>query len=483
MQLLGATLAGRYRLDRLLGDGGMAAVFAGTDLLLNRAIAVKVLHHRLAGDPAFLARFWQEAQAAAAISHPNVVGVYDFGEHHGTSFIVLELVEGEPLNTLLAREGPLPPERAVAIVARMCEALHAAHVRGLVHRDVKPGNVMIGRGDAVKVMDFGLARAAEVACELTDPGTVVGTAYYISPEQATGSAASSSSDLYAVGVCLYELLSGQRPFSGSTPAEIAIQHVSATSRRLDELRPDLPPALVATVNEAMAKRPEDRPRSARALRQRLERAVGAPAVPRLDHRPAVANRPAPRPTPTPAPALDPGPGPAAGLPAVGLPAVGLPAGGLADAWDAPTRGADRLPPSLVAPAGGLAPASQPWPDRARRGRELAVLGRRRLLAAAALALFIIAIGSATMLSLRAEPLAAPPGGRGGSPAQVSERTGPSTSVPGGDRVAAPTPGNGGGGEVRQAAKERQKVDAGPKGKDTGKGNRGQGGGDQGGGGD
>jgi serine/threonine protein kinase len=251
----------------------MAAVFEASDLLLGRRTAVKVLHHRLVGDPAFLARFWQEAQAAAAIARPSVVAVYDFGEHDGTPFIVLEFVDGEPLDMLLAREGRLSPERAVAIAAGVCDALQAAHARGLVHRDVKPANVMVRPDGSVKVMDFGLARAAEAACGLTDPGTVVGTAYYIAPEQAIGGQAGARSDLYALGVCLYEMLGGERPFSGSGPVDIAAKHVSGVPRRLDELRPDLPPALVATVHQALAKRPEDRQPSAMALRECLQQAV------------------------------------------------------------------------------------------------------------------------------------------------------------------------------------------------------------------
>jgi hypothetical protein len=430
MQLLGTTLAGRYRLDRILGEGGMATVFGGTDLLLNRPVAVKLLHRGLAGDPAVLARFWREAQAAAAISHPNVVAAYDFGEHDGTSFIVLELAGGEPLNELVAREGPLPPERAVAIISGVCGALHAAHARGLVHRDIKPGNVMVGPGDAVKVMDFGLAQAAEVACGLTDPGTVVGTAYYLSPEQAMGGEADARSDLYAVGVCLYELLTGERPFSGSTPPDIAIQHVSATPRALDELRPGLPPALVATVEQAMAKRPEARPPSAGALRERLERAVGMlPGVAPVD-----------------------GAADAAGEATARLPAI-------AGASPPVALAADRTAPHAVVPRAAVGRAERLARSRAAERR------LRRWLALLALALFAIAVGSATMLSLRAEPIAGPPGGSGADPrltvTPVTKGGVTPTTRPG-RGVAAPGQGRGG-----RAARPAQRREA--KGKAKGRG--------------
>jgi serine/threonine protein kinase len=355
MHPVGTTLARRYRLDRLIGDGGMAAVFEASDLLLGRRVAVKVLHHRLVGDPAFLARFWQEAQAAAGIAHPSVVAVYDFGEHDGTPFIVLELIHGEPLDMLLAREGRLSPERAVAIAAGVCDALQAAHARGLVHRDVKPANVMVGPDGSVKVMDFGLARAAEAACGLTDPGTVVGTAYYIAPEQAVGGQAGTRSDLYALGVCLYEMLGGERPFSGSGPVDIAVKHVSGVPRRLDELRPDLPPALVAAVHQALAKRPEDRQPSAMALRECLARAVMP--VPSVD-----ATDSSDRDTAT------------APLPFISAPDPGT---GQDHEWGAGGAG-------VRDPAG-----------RGRRARR----GRRRALALTAIIVFALVTGSVSVVSL------------------------------------------------------------------------------------
>jgi len=269
-------LAGRYQLGRLLGAGGMAEVYQGRDLLLARPVALKVLHPQLTRDPEFLARFWHEAQAAASVNHPNVVAVYDFGEHAGRSFLVLEHVPGTSLARVLAEQGPLPPERVARLGVQVSAALQAAHARRVIHRDVKPGNLLLGSDGVVKVTDFGIARAAEDTGDLTDPGMVLGSVRYMAPEQLTGGPVDRRIDLYALGVCLYELLTGHVPFEGNHPVAVAGGHLHATPRPITEQRADVPVALAATIARALAKRPEDRQQSARQLRGELERALAPP---------------------------------------------------------------------------------------------------------------------------------------------------------------------------------------------------------------
>ncbi|HKE98074.1 MAG TPA: protein kinase [Actinomycetes bacterium] len=281
-------LAGRYELGRQLGTGGMAEVFQGRDLLLARPVAVKVLHPRLTDDPAFLARFWREAQAAASVNHPNVVAVYDFDEHAGRSFLVLEYVPGPSLARVL-RGGPLPPERVVALGTQVCAALDAAHRRGVVHRDVKPGNLLLGPDGVLKVTDFGIAHAAGVADDLTDPGAVLGSVRYMAPEQLAGEAADHRADLYALGVCLYELLAGHAPFKGDSQVAVANGHLHDRPRSLTRLRPEVPRGLADAVARALSKRPEERQASARQLGAELQR---APAPPRRGPVSAWRHRPA-----------------------------------------------------------------------------------------------------------------------------------------------------------------------------------------------
>jgi serine/threonine protein kinase len=199
-------LLDRYEVGRLLGAGGMAEVFEGRDRLLARRVAIKVLQAQFVRDPSFLIRFKREAQAAASLSHPNIVGVYDTGSEDGTHFIVMEYVDGRTLKEVIRAEGPLYPERAAEICADVCSALAAAHARGLIHRDIKPGNVMLTPEGKVKVMDFGIARAT-TSETITQTAAVVGTAQYISPEQAQGQTVDYRSDLYSVGCCLYEMRS------------------------------------------------------------------------------------------------------------------------------------------------------------------------------------------------------------------------------------------------------------------------------------
>src|SRR5437867_6067839 len=213
-------LAGRYELDRVLGHGGMAEVYLGTDRVLGRPVAVKILADRFARDGSFVARFRREAQSAAALNHPNVVSVFDTGSDDGTHYIVMEYVKGKTLSQVIREDAPLLPERAVEITQGVAQALAFAHRAGIIHRDVKPGNIMLTPHGDVKVMDFGIARAT-TSESLTQTATVLGTATYFSPEQAQGAAVDARSDIYSLGVVLYEMLTAVPPFSGDSPVTIA----------------------------------------------------------------------------------------------------------------------------------------------------------------------------------------------------------------------------------------------------------------------
>ena len=263
-------LAGRYELGRLLGAGGMAEVYEGQDRLLARQVAVKILLAQYAHDPAFLARFRREAQAAASLSHPNIVGVYDTGSDGDTWFIVMELVAGNTLRDLIQLHGPVHPARAAEICSEVAGALAVAHARGIVHRDVKPANVMLTTEGKVKVMDFGIARATAVP-SITQTAAVIGTAQYIAPEQVQGLEADARSDLYSLGCCLYEMTTGQLPFNGSTPVAIAYKHIQEDPTPPRSLNPGLPASLEQVCLKAMAKRPLERYQSAVEMQRDLER--------------------------------------------------------------------------------------------------------------------------------------------------------------------------------------------------------------------
>ncbi len=263
-------LLDRYEVGRLLGAGGMAEVFEGRDRLLARRVAIKVLQAQFARDPSFLIRFKREAQAAASLSHPNIVGVYDTGTEDGTHFIVMEYVEGRTLKDVIRAEGPLYSERAAEICADVCSALIAAHARGLIHRDIKPGNVMLTPEGKVKVMDFGIARAT-TSETITQTAAVVGTAQYISPEQAQGQTVDYRSDIYSVGCCLYEMLTGTVPFTGATPVAIAYRHVREDPTPPRMLNPDVPAPLEAICLKAMAKLPDNRYQTAAEMHDDLQR--------------------------------------------------------------------------------------------------------------------------------------------------------------------------------------------------------------------
>src|SRR5438552_9057602 len=220
----GTILASRYALDGLLGHGGMADVYHGTDQVLGRQVAVKVLGRQFARDQSFVARFRREAQAAAALNHPNLVSVFDTGSDDGTHYIVMEYVAGATLAKVIRDEGPLPADRAASIALAVARALAFAHRAGLVHRDVKPANIMLSSDGAVKVMDFGIARTTNGE-SLTQTAAVLGTATYFSPEQAQGEAVDARSDIYALGCVLFEMLTGHPPFSGENPVAVAYKHV------------------------------------------------------------------------------------------------------------------------------------------------------------------------------------------------------------------------------------------------------------------
>ncbi|MFF5231249.1 serine/threonine-protein kinase [Dactylosporangium sp. NPDC000521] len=267
----GTTLGGRYRLDERIAGGGMGDVWRGTDEVLGRTVAIKVLLPALLEEAGFAERFRGEARTMATINHPGVVDIYDYGSEGGTAFLIMEYVEGDALSRTLSRVGRLTPARAMALVAQAADALHAAHEKGIVHRDVKPGNLLVRPNGTLVLTDFGIARSAAVA-QLTAAGSVLGTASYISPEQASGAQATPLSDVYALGVVAYQCLSGQRPFEGDNPLQIAMRHVRDMPPPLPA---DIPPPIAQLVERAMAKDPSARWPSAAALAQAARRVSGA----------------------------------------------------------------------------------------------------------------------------------------------------------------------------------------------------------------
>jgi len=277
----GVTLGGRYRLDERIAGGGMGDVWRGTDEVLGRTVAVKILLPALLDEPGFAERFRGEARTMATINHPGVVDVYDYGSDQQLAFLVMEYVEGDALSRTLSRVGRLTPARTMALVAQAADALQAAHANGIVHRDVKPGNLLVRPNGTLVLTDFGIARSALVG-QLTVAGSVLGTASYISPEQASGAVATAASDVYALGVVAYQCLSGHRPFDGATPIEIAMKHVRDTPRPLPS---DIPPPVRAIVDRALAKDPGARWPTAAAMAAVARQA--ASSLTTAVHQPAV----------------------------------------------------------------------------------------------------------------------------------------------------------------------------------------------------
>ena len=262
---------GRYRVTHLIARGGMAQVFRATDLMLNRPVALKVLYPELSIDQNFVERFRREAQAAANLSHPNIVPVFDWGEEDNTYFIVMELVEGTSLAGLLREQRTMSPARAASITAQVAAALAFAHRAGVVHRDVKPGNILITDDNIVKVTDFGIAQAISTEDHLTAAGSVMGTATYFSPEQAEGSLVDGRSDVYSLGVVLFELLAGRPPFVGDSPVAVAGMHVRDSAPSPRQFNPGIPSDLEAVTMMALAKNPGQRYQTAEEMRSDLLR--------------------------------------------------------------------------------------------------------------------------------------------------------------------------------------------------------------------
>ena len=328
-------IGGRYQIKDTLGRGGMATVYRAHDIQLQRDVALKLMRPDLAEDPVFEARFVNEARNAASITHPNVVTVLDFGTDGPGPYIVMELVDGGDLSRVIANDGPLPPPRAAAIAAEVATALQAAHAHGIVHRDVKPGNILLAADGHPRVADFGIARATGEQ-SLTGTGTSLGSVDYFSPEQARGEAATAASDIYALGVVLYEMLTGTRPFAGETAYAVAVARVDAAPPDPRAVRRSIPKALAGVVQRAMATSPTDRYGSAADMGRALEtwlsrrgtKAAGATAA---------------------------GVGAAILAPNAGAAAVG--ADGNADSPTAPTPVPAAAPAAAVAPSAAAAPAA------------------------------------------------------------------------------------------------------------------------------
>src|SRR5213083_841735 len=261
--LIDSVFDGRYRIVRKLGTGGMADVYLAEDQELGRRVAIKILNDRHAADDSFVERFRREAKNAAGLSHPNIVSIYDRGTAEGTYYIAMEYLDGRSLKELIVSRGPAPVKTAVEYTRQILAAIGFAHKHGIVHRDIKPHNVLVGPEGRLKVTDFGIARSG--ASQMTEVGSIIGTAQYLSPEQARGAPVDQTSDLYSAGVVLYEMLTGQVPFTGDTPLEIAMKHLSEIPRPPSELRPEVPHDLDLVVVRALAKDPADRYESAEEM--------------------------------------------------------------------------------------------------------------------------------------------------------------------------------------------------------------------------
>jgi serine/threonine-protein kinase len=322
-EVAGNTLVdGRYRVLRRIGSGGMADVYCAEDTHLGRQVAIKVLHRRFAQDQEFVERFRREAKSAAGLNHPNVVGVFDRGEHEGTYYIAMEFLEGQTLKDIIAAEAPMAQERVIDLGLQILQAAGFAHSHGVIHRDFKPHNVIVDQHGHAKVTDFGIARAG--ASEMTETGSIMGTAQYLSPEQAQGHAVTATSDIYSIGVMLYEMLAGRLPFEGDSAVAVALKHLSEAPAPISQWRPDVHPALEAVVMAALAKDPAQRWQSAEDL------AVGLEAA-----RTQIAA------------------GPNGGQDTAAFAAIPMPVG-------------DETGPTQLAPTPVVAPVAEPQPKRERR---------------------------------------------------------------------------------------------------------------------
>ena len=271
----GLTFGGRYELSSRIAIGGMGEVWEATDLVIGRPVAIKILKDEYLGDPGFLERFRAEARHAALVNHEGIANVYDYGEEDGSAFLVMELVPGEPLSSILERQHTLPPDRVLDIVAQTAMALHAAHAAGLVHRDIKPGNLLVTPDGRVKITDFGIARITDQV-PLTATGQVMGTVQYLSPEQASGQPASPATDIYSLGIVAYEALAGHRPFTGESQVAIAMAQIN-------DIAPDLPHSVPEPIRRlvfaCIAKAPSDRPTTAALLARAATRSAAATCSP------------------------------------------------------------------------------------------------------------------------------------------------------------------------------------------------------------
>jgi serine/threonine protein kinase/beta-lactam-binding protein with PASTA domain len=267
--MIGLTLSGRYELLARVGGGGMALVYKARDLLLNRLVAVKVLRQQFTHDEDFVKRFRREAQAAASLSHPNIVSIYDVGQVEDTHYIVMEFIDGANLNEIIRERAPLQTEEAVKIAAQISDALEHAHLNQIIHRDIKPHNILIGNNGRVKVTDFGIARAV-TSSTLTQTGSVIGSVHYFSPEHAKGVSTGEKSDIYSLGIVLYQMLTGRLPFLGESPISVALKHLQDSFEQPRKVNPHIPQSVENIIMKAMRKNPQERYQSAREMLLDLE---------------------------------------------------------------------------------------------------------------------------------------------------------------------------------------------------------------------
>lgn len=274
--MIGRMFHDRYKITEKIGSGGMADVYKAEDTVLNRTVAIKLLHPQLAQEKDFIARFKREAQAAANLSHPGIVNIYDWGKEEESYFIAMEFLKGQTLKEIIREEGPLEPEKAVSIAAQVCAALDFAHRHDVIHRDIKPQNIIITSEGDVKVTDFGIARAGPST--ITQTGSILGTAHYLSPEQAQGRHVEAASDIYSLGVVLFEMLTGRLPFEGENPVTVAMKHVHEPPPKPSSLNPSVPEPLETITLKALSKHPETRYISAKEMKEDLTRFTGGQPV-------------------------------------------------------------------------------------------------------------------------------------------------------------------------------------------------------------